>query len=111
MSFKKANWKQLYENLPSNTRKNKDNIFKPTKIDIKNFSEKSTFEKEKAEFLKKKTRRYKAKKDDSSLPSSIKTLISKYADIMVNIGASDMSKYADYKKYSAKHKTGRGKAK
>ena len=102
MSSKKQNWKQLYENLPSN--KNKDSAFKPSKLDIKNYGEKNVFEKEKAEFLKKKRRRYKSKKEDSSLPTSMKNLITKYADIMVNIGASDLSKYAEYKKYNKKRK-------
>ena len=94
----KDNWKQLYENMPTN--KNKDSAFKPTKIDIKNYGEKGVFDKEKTEFLKKKKRRYKAKKEDSSLPNSMKTLISKYADVMVNVGASDLAKYAEYKKYN-----------
>ena len=100
MSKKKENWKQLYENMPSN--KNKDSAFKPSKIDIKNYGEKSVFENEKKEFLKKKKRRYKAKKEDSSLPTAMKNLISKYADVMVNVGASDLSKYAEYKKYNKK---------
>ena len=30
----------------------------------------------------------------------MKGLISKYADIMVNVGASDLAKYAEYKKYN-----------
>ena len=102
MSKKKENWKQLYENMPSN--KNKDSAFKPSKIDIKNYGEKNVFEKEKTEFLKKKKRRYKAKKEDSSLPTSMKNLISKYADVMVNVGASDLSKYAEYKKYNKNQK-------
>ena len=55
MSSKKQNWKQLYENLPSN--KNKDSAFKPSKLDIKNYGEKNVFEKEKAEFLKKKEKK------------------------------------------------------
>ena len=94
----KDNWKQLYENMPSN--KNKESAFKPSKIDIKNYGEKNVFEKEKTEFLKKKKRRYKSKKEDSSLPSSMKSLISKYADVMVNVGASDLTKYTEYKKYN-----------
>jgi hypothetical protein len=94
----KDNWKQLYENMP--TSKNKDSAFKPTKIDIKNYGEKNVFEKEKTEFLKKKKRRYKSKKEDSALPAAMKGLISKYADIMVNVGASDLAKYAEYKKYN-----------
>ena len=102
MSSKKQNWKQLYENMPSN--KNKDSAFKPSKIDIKNYGEKNVFEKEKAEFLKKKRSRYKGKKEDSSLPTSMKNLISKYADVMVNVGASDLSKYVEYKKYNKKPK-------
>ena len=93
----KENWNKLYENMPSN--KNKDSAFKPTKIDIKNYGEKGVFEKEKTVFLKKKKKRYKAKKEDSSLPNSMKTLISKYADVMANVGASDLAKYAEYKKY------------
>ena len=100
MSKKKENWKQLYENMTSN--KNKDSVFKPSKIDIKNYGEKNVFEKEKTEFLKKKKRRYKAKKEDSSLPTTMKNLISKYADVMVNVGASDLTKYAEYKKYNKK---------
>ena len=60
--------------------------------------------KKKQSFLKKKRRRYKSKKEDSSLPTSMKNLITKYADIMVNIGASDLSKYAEYKKYNKKPK-------
>ena len=94
----KDNWKQLYENMPSN--KNKESAFKPSKIDIKNYGEKNVFEKEKTEFLKKKKRRYKSKKEDSSLPSSMKSLISKYADVMINVGASDLTKYTEYKKYN-----------
>ena len=96
------NWKQLYENMPSN--KSKDSAFKPSKIDIKNYGEKNVFEKEKTEFLKKKKRRYKSKKEDSSLPASMKGLISKYADVMVNVGASDLTKYAEYKKYNKNQK-------
>ena len=98
----KDNWKQLYENMPSN--KNKESAFKPSKIDIKNYGEKNVFEKEKTEFLKKKKRRYKSKKEDSSLPSSMKSLISKYADVMVNVGASDLTKYTEYKKYNKNQK-------
>ena len=94
----KENWKQLYENMPSN--KDKDSAFKASKIDIKNFGEKSVFEKHKQEFLKKKKRRYKPKKEDSSLPSAMKTLIKNYGDIMANVGASDLEKYAEYKKYN-----------
>ena len=94
----KDNWKQLFENMPTN--KNKDSAFKPSKLDIKNYGEKGVFEKEKIEFLKKKKRRYKSKKEDSSLPTSMKNLISKYADVMVNVGASDLAKYAEYKKYN-----------
>ena len=30
----------------------------------------------------------------------MKTLISKYADVMTNVGASDLTKYAEYKKYN-----------
>lgn len=104
MSAKKTNWKSLYEKMPSNSARNKDNIFKPTKIDLKNFSEKSVYEKEKAEFLKRKTRRNKSKKEDSSLPASVKNLIAKYGDVLVNIGASDMAKYAEFKKYNKKTK-------
>ena len=47
MSSKKTNWKQLYENMPSNSSKSKDSVFKPSKIDIKNYGEKGVFEKEK----------------------------------------------------------------
>ena len=107
MSAKKTNWKQLFEKMPSNSNKNKDNVFKPTKIDLKNFSEKSVYDKEKAEFLKRKTRRNKSKKEDASLPSSVKTLIAKYGDVLVNVGASDMSKYNEYRKYNKKTKQGR----
>ena len=52
MSKKKENWNKLYENMPSN--KNKDSVFKPTKLETKNYGEKNVFEKEKTEFLKKK---------------------------------------------------------
>ena len=104
MSSKKTNWKQLYENMPSNSSKNKDSVFKPSKIEIKNYGDKGVFEKEKTEFLKKKKRRYKSKKEDSSLPASMKGLISKYADVMVNVGASDLTKYAEYKKYNKNQK-------
>ena len=107
MSAKKTNWKQLFEKMPSNSTKNKDNVFKPTKIDLKNFSEKSVYEKEKAEFLKRKTRRNKSKKEDASLPASVKALISKYGDVLINVGASDMSKYKEFKKYNKKTKSGR----
>ena len=41
----KENWKQLYENMPSN--KDKDSAFKPSKIDIKNYGEKGVFENQK----------------------------------------------------------------
>ena len=94
----KENWKQLYENMPSN--KEKDSAFKPTKLDIKNYGEKNVFEKQKQEFLKKKKRRYKSKKEDSSLPTAMRTLIKNYGDIMANVGASDLEKYAEYKKYN-----------
>ena len=100
MSSKKQNWNKLYENMPSN--KNKDSVFKPSKIDIKNYGENGVLEKEKTEFLKKKRRRYKSKKEDSSLPTSMKNLIAKYADVMANVGASDLTKYAEYKKYNKK---------
>jgi hypothetical protein len=94
----KDNWKTLYENMPST--KDKDNVFKPTKIDIKNYGEKGVFEKQKQEFLKKKKRRYKSKKEDSSLPNAMKTLIKNYGDVMANVGASDLAKYTEYKKYN-----------
>ena len=48
----KDNWKQLYENMPTN--KNKDSAFKPTKIDIKNYGEKMFLKKKKQNFLKKR---------------------------------------------------------
>ena len=41
-----------------------------------------------------------SKKEDSSLPSAMKTLIKNYGDIMANVGASDLEKYAEYKKYN-----------
>jgi len=105
MSKNKSNWNKLYENMPSN--KNKDSAFKPTKLDIKNYGEKNVFEKEKTEFLKKKKRRYKAKKEDASLPTAMKNLISKYADVMVNVGASDLEKYSEFKQYNKKLKKGK----
>ena len=43
MSKKKENWNKLYENMPSN--KNKDSVFKPTKLETKNYGEKNVFEK------------------------------------------------------------------
>ena len=55
MSKKKENWNKLYENMPSN--KNKDNAFKPSKLETKNYGEKNVFEKEKTEFLKKKEKK------------------------------------------------------
>ena len=107
MSKKKENWNKLYENMPSN--KNKDSAFKPTKLETKNYGEKNVFEKEKTEFLKKKKRRYKAKKEDSALPTTMKNLISKYADVMANVGASDLEKYAEYRRYNKKPTNGKGK--
>ena len=83
----------LFENMPSNLNKSKDSVFKPTKLDIKNFNDKASFEKQKQEFLRRKTRRYKPKKEDANLPTGIKNLIGKYGDIMVNICAKDMMKY------------------
>lgn len=109
MSAKKTNWKQLFENMPTNSSKSKDSIFKPSKLSMKNFTEKTAFDKEKTEFLKKKTKRYKSKKEDSSLPASMKNLISKYGDIMANVGASDMAKYNDYTKFSKNLKPVKGK--
>ena len=35
-----------------------------------------------------------------SIVVNVKSLISKYADVMVNVGASDLAKYAEYKKYN-----------
>ena len=105
MSKKKENWNKLYENMPSN--KNKDSVFKPTKLETKNYGEKNVFEKEKTEFLKKKKRRYKAKKEDSALPTTMKNLISKYADVMANVGASDLEKYAEYRRYNKKPTKGK----
>ena len=102
MSKKKENWNKLFENMPSN--KNKESAFKPTKLETKNYGEKNVFEKEKTEFLKKKKRRYKAKKEDSSLPTAMKNLITKYADVMANVGASDLVKYEEFKKYNKKQK-------
>lgn len=109
MSSKKNNYKELYENHPSNKNKTKADMFKPTKLNIKNFSDKTTFEKEKTEFLKRKTKRYKKKKEDSALPAGMKTLVDKYGDVMVNVGASDMTKYDDYKKINKNTKTTKGK--
>ena len=65
--------------------------------------------KRKLNFWKKKKRRYKAKKEDSSLPTSMKNLITKYADVMANVGASDLEKYAEYRKYNKKPTKGKGK--
>ena len=107
MSKKKENWNKLYENMPSN--KNKDSAFKPTKLETKNYSEKNVFEKEKTEFLKKKKRRYKTKKEDSALPATMKNLITKYADVMANVGVSDLEKYAEYRRYNKKPTKGKGK--
>ena len=60
MSKKKENWNKLYENMPSN--KNKDSVFKPTKLETKNYGEKNVFEKEKTEFLKKRKEDIRPKK-------------------------------------------------
>ena len=104
MSSKKTNLKQLYETLPTISTRTKDGVFKPSKVMIKNLSEKSVFEKEKNEFLKKKTKRHKTRKEEASLPNSIKELIKKYADIMANVRNSDFTKYTEYKRYCAKKK-------
>lgn len=109
MSSKKGNLKDLYENLPTNKNKTKTELYKPTKLNIKNFGDKNTFEKEKAEFLKRKTKRYKKKKEDATLPAPVKTLVEKYGDVMTNVGASDMEKYVDYKKFKKDTKTTKGK--
>ena len=51
----------------------------------------------------------KSKKEDSALPASMKNLITKYADVMANVGASDLEKYADYRRYNKKPTKGKGK--
>lgn len=103
MSNKKQNWKTLFESLPTNKNKTKDTLFKPSKLDIKTH-DKNNFDKEKNEFLSKKTKRYKAKKEDQGLPANIKNVVNKYADVLVNVHADDMKKYELYRKYSKKNK-------
>ena len=107
MSKKKENLNNLYEKMPSN--KKKDKAFKPSKLETKDLEDKNTFEKEKNQFLQKKKRRYKAKKEDSSLPSTMKNLVSKYGDVIANVGANDMEKYSKFKKYNKKQTKGKGK--
>ena len=88
----------------SKITKSKDDA-KPTKLEIKNYDDKKVFEKEKNEFLNKRNRRTKAQKENSSLPASMKKIISEYGDVMANVGATDMSKYDTYKKYSKNKKS------
>ena len=85
------------------TNKTKEEV-KTTKLEIKNYDDKKVFEKEKAEFLNKKKRRGKSKKENTSLPASMKNLISEYDDVMANLGASDVAKYDTFKKYNKNKK-------
>ena len=85
--------------------KSKDDV-KPSKLEIKNYDDKKVFEKEKTAFLSKRKKRVKAQKENSSLPASMKKIVSEYGDVMANVGASDMSKYDTFKKYS-KNKKGK----
>ena len=34
------------------------------------------------------------------MPNAMRTLIKNYGDVMANVGASDLAKYAEYKKYN-----------
>ena len=91
------------KNSKASNTKSKDDA-KPTKLEIKNYDDKKVFEKEKAEFLNKKKRRGKSKKENTSLPASMKNLISEYDDVMANVGASDVAKYDTFKKYNKNKK-------
>ena len=100
MPPKKADTKSTKKEKVTKTKEE----VKTTKLEIKNYDDKKVFEKEKEEFLKKKTRRGKSKKEDASLPASMKKIISEYGDVMANVGASDVKKYDTYKKYNKNKK-------
>ena len=101
MPPKKSNTKA---EKPSTVSKTKEQT-KPSKLEIKDYENKKVFENEKTEFLKKKKRRGKSQKDNKALPASMKNLISEYGDIMANVGAKDLSKYDEFKKYSKNKKS------
>ena len=94
MSSKKPNLKNLYENQASRKSRGK-NAFKESELS-------SNFDRQKEEFLKRKTRRYKAKKDDQNLPPALKNLLGKFADVLVNVSAADMEKYRFYREKDGK---------
>ncbi len=100
MPPKKADTKSTKKEKVTKTKEE----VKTNKLEIKNYDDKKVFEKEKGEFLKKKKRRGKSKKEDESLPASMKKIISEYGDVMANVGASDMQKYDTYKKYNKNKK-------
>ena len=100
MAKKKTNSKKEKQ---SKDLKRKEEV-KVSKLEIKNYENKKVFDSEKKEFLKKKKKREKAKNDTTSLPSSMKNLISEYGDVMANIGAKDVSKYDVFKKYNKNKK-------
>ena len=87
------------------TKQQKEKQIKTSKLEIKNYENKKVFEEEKIEFLKKKKKRGKSQKDNKSLPTSMKNLISDYGDIMANVGAKDLSKYDEFKKYNKNKKS------
>ena len=98
--------KKSEKKKPTETKvsKSKD-VPKPNKLEIKNYDDKKVFEKEKNEFLNKRKRRVKAQKENSSLPASMKKVISEYGDVMANVGATDMTKYDTFKKYNKNKKS------
>ena len=101
MPPKKSNVK---DEKQSKAAKSKEQT-KPTKLEIKNFENKKVFENEKIEFLKRKKRRGKSQKENKTLPTSMKNLISEYGDVMANVGAKDLSKYDEFKKYNKNKKS------
>lgn len=56
--------------------------------------------KKRRNFCKGKKKRVKSKKENNSLPASMKKLISDYGDVMANLCTKDVSKYDELTKYS-----------
>lgn len=103
-SAKKINsvdWKSLYQTMPTNNESNKQDVFIPKTINIKNFIQPKEFEKEKNSFLNRKIKRYNFCDTDYKMPSKIQSLISEYGNVHMNIGSNFVEKYQLYKKYIA----------
>ena len=101
MTPKKTNLKSTKKTKEDKNKESK----KIRKLLIKNYDDKKIFSEEKIDFLKKKKGRSKPKTDNKSLPTSIKNLITDYGEVMASVGAKDLSKYDEFKKYSKNKKT------